>query len=85
MPDLTRPGPLTFGQLRLAQLTLDVRLEKASCGLRPAPGPLTPSFAVPQSIAKARSQTPRPLRTPRSTRSDLYTTDRMTQVAKIRG
>jgi len=85
VPDLTRPGPLTFGQIRLAQLTLDVRPEKASGGLRPAPGPLTPSFVVPQSIAKARSQTPRPLRTPRSTRSAHDTTLRTTQVAKIRG
>ena len=85
MPDLTRPSRVTFGQLRLAQLTLEVWAESGSRSWMEREGASVKAAAGHYLHLALRTQPPPRLRHVQTPGSGLYATDRTTQVAKIRG
>lgn len=84
MPDLTRPRHRTFGQLRLAQITLDVWAESGSRSWMGSKAACVQGAAGHYLDLLLRTQPPPRPRHVQTPASDLYATDRTTQVAKIR-
>ncbi len=84
MPDLTRPGLVAFGQLSLAQLTLDVWAESPSRSCMASQAASVQGATDHYlDLVVGTHPPPRP-RLAQAPASGLYDTDRTTQVAKIR-